>query len=90
MHLLPKADGKRISITGAFPEAQIDGFWCFFFKKLTAQKPCRRVFEGAAGFYRSRSSLFLFPDLYLAYSRRSSSTETLTEMPPAQPTYYSS
>ena len=39
--LLSKADGKRISITGAFPEAQIDGF----FKKLTAQKPCRRVFE---------------------------------------------
>ena len=36
-----------------------------FFKKLTAQKPCRRVFEGAAGFYRSRNSLFLFPDLYL-------------------------
>ena len=59
--LLSKADGKRISITGAFPEAQVDG--CFqkvdsskngailnlFFFKLTAPKPCRRVLEGAAG-----------------------------------------
>ena len=45
--LLSKADGKRISITGAFPEAQIDGF---FFKKLTAQKPCRRFFELMAFF----------------------------------------
>ena len=44
--LLSKADGKRISITGAFPEAQIDGF----FKKLTAQKPCRRFFELMAFF----------------------------------------
>ena len=29
----------------------------FVFKKLTAQKQCRRFFEGAAGAYRSRRSL---------------------------------
>ena len=39
--LTGSADGKRM-ITGAFPEAQIDGF----FKKLTAQKQCRRVIRG--------------------------------------------